>query len=138
MPIVHTPFYKKEEPKEEVIVSSVPRWGYGIVENVQDQSELSSALQNQHDTYETGSLSVFGAGGDDFYYYLSPIELGAVTFKDTNGFVGGWDGASWPTDDMGEVYGPVVVYYYGAQYNLYRTDWPGNGDMNFNLTFENL
>lgn len=73
-----------------------------------------------------------------YLWYVSPIELGAVTFTDENGFIGGWDGASWGTE-IGETYGPVVITRIESgvtrQWYVYRTDFPALGNYTFNVSF---
>lgn len=76
-------------------------------------------------------------------WFASPVELGAVTFSDTNGFIGGWDGASWAEgsygENPGEHYGPVVVRRtidgQVRSWNVYRTDIPALGNYTFNVSY---
>jgi hypothetical protein len=76
-----------------------------------------------------------------YLWYVSPVELGAVTFTDTNGFVGGWDGASWGAD-IGDTYGPVTVQHtvggISRQWNVYRTDFPALGNYTFGVSYSTL
>ncbi|MNV29188.1 hypothetical protein D3C71_1204060 [compost metagenome] len=72
-----------------------------------------------------------------FAYYLCPLEFGLVTFKDSTGQQGGWDGASWPGDEVGDQYGPVVVRFKDRDWNLYRTDFPGGIGGTYTTGFAN-
>lgn len=77
-----------------------------------------------------------------FGYFCHPVSMGIATFTDTtSSFVGGWDGASWPDDgNIGTVYGPIVIQRKDENNNisdwyLYRTDFDGNGEQTFQITF---
>lgn len=81
--------------------------------------------------------------GDNYGYFVYPVELGLATFTDTStGLDGGWDGASWPDDgSIGSVYGPIVVSRTigdeTKDWYVYRTDFPGVGQKTFSVEFEN-
>lgn len=122
---VTTP-YRKKVPKPPLPVTALPLYGLGAIDDYSNVRMLDSVFQTtQTDPVNDPSLYFPEITDDLFYYYLCPVEFGAVTFRDGSGQVGGWDGASWPLDDIGEQYGPVVVEYKGKSWNLYRTDFGG-------------
>lgn len=120
----------------------------GNPNNIPEYPRLGKAPINitgtQIDTYTTlrsstanQSISI-SCSGTEYGFFVYPKALGTATFVDTsNGFPGGWDGASWPADgSFGYTYGPIEIQRNGVAYYLYRTDFAGVVG-SFNVTFTN-
>lgn len=139
MSIVCTTPYRAPIQKPEVGVFNMPRWGVGVITDYNDYSQMFTVFgSREHNIEESNTLQFPDAGWDDFFYYISPIEYGNVSFRNSFGMTGGWDGATWPIDDMASTNGPVEVFYQGQSWLLYRTDWPGNWAETFVIGFENI
>lgn len=138
-----TPFRAKP-PRPPVPEAPIPRYGIGRLEtydtSVRDNKlNFEIVFGSQLEVVEpNASFSLPATGTDIYSYFLSPIEYGFVTFKANGGFTGGWDGASWPLDDMGDQYGPVVVQYNGRDWYLYRTDWPDSMATTYTVNWANV
>ncbi len=137
--IVSATPYRAVRPKEPVQVDAAPLYGIGRLENYDTTAPMFRiALATEHTEFQTNpKFFLPEAEYSEYYYYMSPVEFGEATFV-YNGFTGGWDGASWPLDDMSDVYGPVEITYQGRQWNLYRSDWPGNIGGTYIVRFENV
>lgn len=103
-----------------------------------DLDALMDGQMTSNVTGDTITLSAPGAG--DYMYMLSPVYNGAITFTDTaTNIIGGWDGASWPDNDIGESYGPVVISVVvngtPEDWYVYRTDFPGIGNKTWRLSY---
>lgn len=77
----------------------------------------------------------------EFGVLLTPTQSGVVTFTDVgSGLDGAWDGASWPEDDIGTQFGPIVIQRtqggVTSSWQLYRTDFDGLGNAEFDIGFE--
>ena len=130
--------YRAPVVKPPVEIEAVPRYGMGRFETYDETSPMFDIIMaTQHNDFLEGRFVMPQAVEDDYYYYMSPVEFGKASFR-FSGFTGGWDGASWPLDDMGEEYGPVVISYGGRDWNMYRTDWPGSMGGQFTVSFENV
>lgn len=138
MPIVCSAWRRPEAPPEGIDWTENILYGVGRVEDITDTRQLSQVLYLEiNDPAEDNELSFQQGNDDDYWYCAVPLEFGLVTFVDRNGFVGGWDGGKWPLDDMNDELGPAVISYNGREYNLYRTDWPGNWSNDYTLDYEN-
>lgn len=138
MSMTVTTAYRKKEPKPPLDVDTLPLYGLGSLPQNPTDQQLDAVFQTlQSDPVNDPSLYFPAVDDTVFYYYLCPVTFGAVTFKDSTGQIGGWDGASWPLDDVGEQYGPLVITYKGSEWNLYRTDFPGNRGGVTTTTFAN-
>jgi len=130
--------YRPPKPIIPIETQLPPRFGLGALESYTNEQMLTQALSEVHENAQQyPSFTLPAAPDDGFFYYMAPVEYGAVTFRDAGGLVGGWDGASWPLDDMADTTGPVEVMYQGHKYNLYRTDWPGSRGGTFTVSFAN-
>lgn len=83
---------------------------------------------------------VLELGAGEFGVLLSPVGAGEVTFFDMGANLeGGWGGASWPKDDIGTSFGPVVLKRTNggveSDWNMYRTDFDDLGTVEFGLSF---
>jgi len=118
------------------VVSSAPRYGTGFELATDTQLNTLTAISDmaQH------SFTINVPAGQ-YGYFASPAALGKVTFTDTNGFVGGWDGARWPVDVIGSDAGPsLVMHTVGTNdvpWYLYRTDFPALGSVTYTVSYEN-
>lgn len=131
--------YRAAVVKPPVVVDAVPRYGMGRLETYDTTAPIFLiCMATEHDDFQQNPKFTLPVATDyDYYYYMSPVEFGEATFAHS-GFTGGWDGASWPLDDMGEVYGPVVIEFGGRNWNMYRTDWPGNMGGTYTVRFADI
>lgn len=138
MSMVSTTPYRKPVVKPPIETEDWPRFGVGIITDYADAAQMDSVFFGVHESPQRQPLVTYRDAPDNmFFYYLCPTEYGAATFRDTSGLAGGFDGASWPIDDIGEEYGPVLVDYLGREWNLYRTDFPGNRGGAYSVSFAN-
>lgn len=138
MSLVSCTAYRAKPEKPPIGDLPLPRYGMGRLE-VYDPTSMNFRIvfASEHTDYREYPQFVLPTARDwDYYYYMAPADLGAATFQ-FSGFIGGWDGASWPLDDMGEGYGPVQIDIDGITWNIWRTDWPGNMGGTFIVTFAN-
>jgi hypothetical protein len=134
---VATP-YRKKVPKPPLEVDTLPMYGLGALPAEPSVQQYDAVFgTTQADPINDPSLYLPAVDDLTFYYYLCPPEFGAVTFKDSTGQIGGWDGASWPVDDVGSEYGPILIHYKGRDWNMYRTDFPGGRGGVTTTTFAN-
>lgn len=130
--------YRAPKIKPPIETDLWPRFGLGRLDSYDNQAMMDIALATEHEDPLNNPSFVLPAIDDStYYYYMVPVQYGAATFRDPSGLVGGWDGASWPLDDVGDEYGPVEITYRGHQYMLYRTDFPGGRGGTFSVTFAN-
>jgi hypothetical protein len=130
--------YRPPVIKPPIETGLQPRYGVGRLETYTNPQLLDIALSNVHEN--PLNLPQFTLPPIDetlYYYYACPVEYGFATFRDPSGFQGGWDGASWPVDDIGDEYGPVEITYLGAQWYVYRTDFPSAPGGTYTVTFAN-
>lgn len=138
MSMVSTTPYRKPVPRPPIETDVWPRFGIGILPDYTDIPEMDNVFMAEHIDPQVRPQINFAAASDImFYYYLCPVEYGACSFRDASGLAGGFDGASWPIDDIGEEYGPVLVTYKGMEWNLYRTDFPGGRGGLYTVSFAN-
>lgn len=124
--------YRKPVEKPPIQTQLNPLYGTGRISpsDYTNQALIEATLTVEHlDAADTPTFNISTSGPDDYSYYAVPVEYGLASFQDQYGFTGGWDGASWELDDVGSEYVPVEITFQGAQWYLYRTDFPGgNGD----------
>lgn len=138
-----TPFRAKP-PRPPVPEAAMPRFGIGRLEtydtSIRDNKlNFDIVMGSELAVVEPNATFSLPNTGDNIYsYFMSPVEYGTVSFKANGGFTGGWDGASWPLDDMGDEYGPVTITYEGAEWYMYRTDWPGAAATTYTVNFSNV
>lgn len=138
MSISCTTPYKAPPQKPEIEISLIPRYGVGRLEKYDTDDQMFWITFNtEHTDFHLKTFYLPQAEYYDYFYYMAPVEFGAATFK-FSGLVGGWDGASWPLDDMGDVYGPVQITINGRDWNIWRTDWPGNMEGFYSVEFQNV
>ena len=131
------------------------RWGYasyagtGLNENgyTGPQSFIDSNLTNLMPSNENNETFTYNLVDDTTYaYFAYPKSLGTATFTDdSNGFVGGWDGAKHNQSDSNfdTTTGPITVQYddgFGVQdWYVYRTDFAGpySQDKTFRVDYPN-
>jgi hypothetical protein len=95
---------------------------------------MTSVASGQEFTIELPTVADYG-------YFCHPSVLGVATFTDvSNGFSGGWDGATWPSDgSIGGTTGPLSVTRTIGQdtqtWYLYRTDFSGLGTRTFRVDY---
>lgn len=137
MSITCTTPYRAPIVKPPLEIDLLPYYGLGRLEEYDPEDKhFWIVFGTQHKDYQQQKFILPTAEEYDYYYYMAPVEYGAATFT-YNGLMGGWDGASWPLDDMGEVYGPVEIEIQGHKWNLWRSDWPGNMGGVYSVRFEN-
>lgn len=134
MPVVSASAYRAPKPVDPNAEPSL--YGFGRIEPENYNNGTLSVVLNQQILSVNGTKFDIEDVGDNYYYFLAPKRYGRVSFK-ANGLSGGWDGASWPLDDIGDEYGPVEVTYLGKPYNLYRTDFNGNAAATYEVLFQN-
>lgn len=127
----------EQEPVVETscVVSDVPH--YGAVSSLGSNTVLER-LHSLPDTSNQDFELTVNSGEYGFFAY--PAALGRATFSDNNlmDIEGGWEGATWDAEgNIGESYEPVVATIDGAPWLIYRTDFPGIGDIDFHVAFEN-
>lgn len=138
MTMVCTTPYRAPVAKPPIDVDVWPRYGIGRIEDYAIKIQMDSVFATEHtDPLKNPTFSLATVDEITYLYYLAPIEFGAVTFRDQSGLTGGWDGASWPLDDLGETYGPIEVMYQGRKWLLYRSDWGGNRANTYTVSFAN-
>lgn len=138
MSMVSTTPYRKPVVKPPIETDVWPLYGLGSIEDYTNLADMDNTFMGVHENPQQRPQVYFTDAPDNlFFYYLCPIEYGAVTFRDGSGLAGGFDGASWPIDDIGEEYGPVQVTYKGTEWNLYRTDFPGGRGGTYTVSFAN-
>jgi hypothetical protein len=136
--ICTTPYVQPPPPDLSLDKTQQVLYGTGRIEDYTNSGQMSAVFIRSLSTpYETNAISFNQALEQDYFYVLVPADYGETTFRDSNGMVGGFDGASWPLDDWAETLGGVPVYYNYREYLLYRTDWPGNWANTYYLSFEN-
>lgn len=86
-------------------------------------------------------LMDFNIPDGHFGYLCYPKAMGLATFTDTNiSIPGGWDGASWPENDVGSTNGPIEIQRQVGDtvstWYLYRTDFDSLGDVSYQVEFE--
>lgn len=138
MSLMNSTAYRAKPPRPEVDLTALPRYGMGRLETYDPTSrEFNIVLATEHQEFQDfPEFQLPRAEWWDYYYYIAPAALGEATFR-YSGMVGGWDGASWPLDDMSDVYGPVDIEIDGQPWRLWRSDWPGNMGGTYSVTFEN-
>jgi hypothetical protein len=138
MSITCTTAYRKVIPKPPLEIDLLPLYGLGSFTDYNDATQVRSFMTAVHtDPQANPTISFPDVNDFTFLYYMAPVEYGLVTFKDSSGIQGGWDGASWPADDVGSEYGPVIITYQDRQWYMYRTDFPGNRAMVYTVSFAN-
>ena len=106
---------------------------FGINTQALAQSYITNALNTEGIFAVDTQAGIYG-------YFMSPVSYGSATFENTaNNVQGGWDGASWPQDQVGTQLGPIVIDIITngvtLQYNLYRTDYDGTGSQTYQVTY---
>ena len=135
--IITTP-YRAPIVKPPIEATALPRFGLGRAEDVTNMQVMDIILGTEHsDPLNSPQFFLPAIGEMDYYYYASPVAYGLATFRDPSGFQGGFDGASWPLDDVGEEYGPLAFLYHGEPWYLYRTDFPSGPGGTYSVTFAN-
>ncbi len=130
--------YRAPKVRPPIETDLWPRYGLGRLESYDNQAMMDIALSTEHEDPLNNPTFVLPAIDETlYYYYIVPLAYGLATFYGPSGFAGGWDGASWPLDDVGEEYGPVEITYRGNQYLLYRTDFGGGRGGTYTVTFAN-
>ena len=127
-----------EEPTGPT-VPTTPVYGVGILAQPYTEAAVIALLANAHPA-TTGQTLTLNAAGGNFGYFAIPVAGAPVNFNNavfidqSNGFPGGWDGASWPNDgEIGNETGPVIVSLGGNNWKLYRTDFAGIGNKSFTV-----
>lgn len=87
-------------------------------------------------------FSIDAPGENDYGYVCYPKAMGEARFTDkVSNFEGGWDGASWPDQDVGDEYGPIeierTVNGVTLTWYLYRTDFSGIGSATYDFQVPN-
>jgi hypothetical protein len=138
MSVVCTTPYRPPAIKDPIEVTRSPMYGIGRIapEDYADTRNLQPIFTYTHENFQSNPIVTFPPTNVGHYlYYMAPLTYGPATFRDPYGFVGGWDGASWPLDDMDVTVGPVVVSYLGIEWNLYRTDWDNSWGGDYTILF---
>lgn len=117
------------------VSSALPKYGVGPY-GVDTEAEIDLYLTETMPDQNEGVFSQTSNAGE-YLYFMSPRALGAATFvNDDNGFQGGWDGATWPLDDIGGS-GPIAITYQGERWYLYRSDFHTLGNTNYRVSYHN-
>ena len=137
--IVHTTPYRAPPIKEPIVIEAIPVFGMGRFEEYNPEDPMwPIVFATQHHDFQTNpKFFLPQASDEDYFYYMAPNAFGKATFT-FMGFNGGWDGASWPLDDMAGTYGPVELEYGGITWDIYRTDWPGGMEGYYSVSFANV
>lgn len=124
-----------------VIRDGRPIFGIGPI-GVRTDPDIGTLLDEELPQLVSGQEFTLTAGPNDYMYFCYPAALGLATFVETtSNFEGGWDGATWPDNgDVGDQYGPLAVQRVDglgneSTWNLYRTDFAGNGTRTYRVTF---
>lgn len=104
-------------------ISSLPVYGASTSPNL-SVSGIDSLAQTLSSTNDQDFFLEAPAG---YGYFAYPAALGRATFIDlSTGSVGGWDGATWPSDgSVGSTTGPAPLSKNGENWYVYRTDFQG-------------
>lgn len=73
-------------------------------------------------------------------YFAYPVDLGYAKFVDSDtGLEGGWGGASWTEDEIGDTLSPITVVRNicgtAVEWFVYRTEMPNIGSRTFDVSF---
>lgn len=100
-------------------ISSYPR--FGNVSSTRITAEQIKALPALPSTADQD----FFVEASDYCFFAYPAAMGEATFIDlSTGMLGGFDGATWPTDgSTGTTSGPITLDIDGEQWYVYRTDY---------------
>lgn len=133
MTVVMHPLYKKPVAPP----ADIPNAYYGVAPSslVQTHSSVTAALPERLTiiTDQTINLTV-PAGQYGWFYIRASIEN--VRFMDIAvSLYGGWDGASWDGDNIGETSGPVTIMAGADSWHLFRTDFAALGSRTFRVSF---
>ncbi len=137
--IVHTTPYRAPVVKPPIVIEGIPRYGMGRLEEYNPRDPMFYIVfGTQHTDFKDNPKFTLPAAVDgNYFYYMAPASFGAATFT-FMGFNGGWDGASWPLDDMGDEFGPVEIEIDGVLWHIYRTDWPDSIGGDYSVRFANV
>ncbi len=116
------------------------RYGVGNLAPGFNGSQLLDVITTPVDAVENNSSFTLTSGAGEYMYFATPVSHGLVTFTDSLGFAGGWDGATWPNDgNIGTTDGPVVlnIAHNGdtSDWYVYRTDFPQLGTQTFKVRY---
>lgn len=105
------------------VISSLPKYGSSQLANI-SASDIDGLINSLP---STNNQDFFLEAPVGYGYFAYPAALGQATFIDmSTGNVGGWDGATWPSDgSVGSTSGPATVTKNGEEWYVYRTDFPG-------------
>lgn len=142
--IVRSEFEEPEEPEEpdDPEVSYIPVYGQAAP-GVTSYDQMRSSIDSEMPSSDSGHEFTTTTSGNNYIYFSHPATLGIATFTEVNsGLDGGMDGASWPADgSIGTVYGPIEITREvdGTEeiWYLYRSDFPGLGEITFRVRYSN-
>jgi hypothetical protein len=123
------------------VTKLVPVFGTGPI-GVSDSASVSAFLTSQLPTNASGQSISLNIVNGQYGYFAHPADLGVAVFSDNNapGFIGGWDGATWPNDGtIGQNLGPLsisrTINGFETVWYLYRTDFAALGMSSYLITF---
>lgn len=125
--------FEKHQFKVEVYFSAIevtdmsPVFGYSNT-RINTGNEIDALLAETMPDWEDQVFNI-EPRADEWAYFAMPTTLGLIDFYDvSNGFRGGWDGATWIEDGF-EGSGPLIVRRtingQSSDWYLYRTDFSG-------------
>lgn len=137
-PVPETPVDPDPIPEGTCLVNGVPK--YGVGNHLYDIDDIR-ALTHTSPTTRNHTFAMQVPEGE-YGWFAYPAALGKATFIDSIVRIeGGWDGATWPEGSIEASSGPVLVtmLHHGeyVDWYLYRTDFPGLGQIQFEVMFEN-
>lgn len=135
--------YRAPVRKPPVANKTPARFGIGRLEDYDVSIQVKRAnfdivFGSELGVQDNAAFMLPNMEGGLYGYFLSPKDFGDVSFRSSSGITGGWDGASWPLDDIGDTYGPVEITLDGQQWYLYRTDFSDNPEQTVYASFANV
>lgn len=133
-------FEKISATKEVTVLRDAkPVYGIGPV-GIRTHEQVVQYLTNELTDERVQQFTLNAQNMGEYMYVCYPVALGLARFIDTaTDFDGGWDGATWPDDDIGTIFGPLTIQrtIHGAtsEWYLYRTDFDGIGLFTYEITF---
>ena len=122
-----------------------------LLRNQNIQEQIREYMPNLVEGSNTQASITVSVQINLYAYYIHPASFGTAIFENVdNGYIGGWDGASWGDSDatgfeipntLGPIPVPININGTIVEHKLYRMDFSG-GDLNgnpitysFNITY---
>ncbi len=103
----------------------LPMYGIGPSNQNMDSSFINAYFTSTMVDDQSGNIIHVSPGSGEYGWFMAPVSYGDTLFTDnSNGFQGGWGGATWDGDNPDfESFGPQVISYLGISWNVYRHDF---------------